>query len=52
MPKPKNFLVIVDEVADTQTEIFDQIIEALTDQGISAEVHELDDDDVMIGGIN
>lgn len=52
MPKPKNFLVVVDEVADTQTEVFDQIIEALTEQGIEATVHELDDDDVMIGGIN
>lgn len=46
------FLIIVTDSVDTKTEHFDQIVEALTDAGIFAEVHELDEDDIFTGGIN
>ena len=46
------FLIIVTDSIDTKTEYFDQIVEALTDVGIDAEVHELDEDDIFTGGTN
>jgi len=50
--KKEKFLIIVSDSADTKTEPFDQIVEALTDAGIDAEVHELEDDDIFTGGAN
>lgn len=47
-----NFLIIVTDSIDTKTEYFDQIVEALTDGGIYAEVHELDETDIFTGGAN
>lgn len=46
------FLIIVTDSIDTKTEYFDQIVEALTDVGIDAEVHELDEDDIFTRGAN
>lgn len=46
------FLIIVTDSIDTKTEYFDQIVEALTDVGIDAEVHELEDDNIFTGGTN
>lgn len=41
----KKFLIIVDGVADTQTDVFDQIVQALDEQGISSFVHEITEEE-------
>ena len=46
------FLIIVSDSADIKTDYFDQIVEALDDAEIFAEVHELDETDIFTGGAN
>jgi len=41
----KKFLIIVDGVADTKTDVFDQIVQALDEQGISSLVHEITEEE-------
>lgn len=50
--KQEKFLVIVDECYDTSEEAFDQILEALTEQGVCATVYPIDEDDIFTGGTN
>lgn len=47
--KPRKFLVIIDDSIDTRTDWFDQIVGAFEDNGISATIHEVEDDDSLIG---
>ena len=47
--KPRKFLVIIDDSIDTRMDWFDQIVGAFEDNGISATIHEVDDDDSLIG---
>ena len=47
--KPRKFLVIIDDSIDTRMDWFDQIVGAFEDNGISAMIHEVDEDDSLIG---
>ena len=47
--KPRKFLIIIDDSIDTRTDWFDQIVGAFEDNGISATIHEVEDDDSLIG---
>jgi len=47
--KPRKFLVIIDDSIDTRMDWFDQIVGAFEDNGISATIHEVDEDDSLIG---
>ena len=40
----KKYLVMMESAEDTETEWFDQVVEALTDKGIGAVVVELEED--------
>jgi hypothetical protein len=39
----KKFLLIVESCDDTQTECFDQVVEALSDNGINGSVYEVEE---------
>jgi len=50
--KTKNFLIIVTDSADRSSEPFDQIVEALNDAEIIADVHKLEEYEIFTGRAN